>query len=143
MKKYTHDQILQLVRAFETHQLPKAAWTHEAHLIVAIHHASSYPESQTLGLTRQQIRSYNEAIGTANTDHTGYHETITRIWLTIAHQFVALHASLDLEERVNRFLQSKYADRALIFRFYSKEYLMSAEARLNYVKPDVKSVSIQ
>ena len=143
MKSYTYDQILQLVHAFETHQLPKSAWTHEAHLIVAIHHASTYTESQSLELIRRQISSYNESVGTANTDHSGYHETITRVWLAIAHQYVDQHPEWSLEKRVNQFLRSPFAEQSIIFQFYSKDYLLSTKARLDYISPDLRPVSIQ
>ena len=67
----------ELIHQFETCQLPKAKWTHEAHFIMALWYCCH----QTLPLAIQSIKDgikrYNISVGGANTDDSGYHETIT------------------------------------------------------------------
>ena len=68
--------------------LPKREWTHAAHFAVAFW-LLGRSDSDAMRDMRGLIRAYNEASGVANTDTTGYHETITvaslraaRAWLT-------------------------------------------------------------
>jgi len=61
--------------------LPKSAWTHAAHVAVSAWHAwPDLPLASLVERMRAGITAYNEAVGTANTATSGYHETLTRFW---------------------------------------------------------------
>ncbi len=77
----TAEAIEELVQGFLRGDLPRARWSHRAHLPVGLWHLQRYTADQALGLLRQRIRRYNTAVGVANTDHSGYHETLTRFYL--------------------------------------------------------------
>lgn len=69
--------------------LPKAAWTHAAH--VAVCAAEAWPDVPLEALAARMkagILAYNTAVGTANTTTSGYHETLTWFWceVVLAHR---------------------------------------------------------
>jgi hypothetical protein len=72
-----------LVAAFLARTLPKSAWTHVAHLRVGLWHVRRLGETGALTALRSAISSYNEAVGTANTDTSGYHETLTIFYVRL------------------------------------------------------------
>jgi len=40
-------------------------------------------------------------------------------------------------------LITKYADRTLPFRYYTRDRLMSWEARVNWVEPDLRAIDLE
>lgn len=71
-----------LASRFADGSLPKAEWTHEAHLLVGLWHVERYGTSEALERLRTGIRRLNDRHGTPNTSLSGYHETITRAYVT-------------------------------------------------------------
>ncbi len=126
-----------LAQNFIDLRLPKAEWTHEAHLRVGLWHALRHGDPETLDLLRERIRRYNAATGGENTATAGYHETITRFYVGVIRDFVR---SADVARTVDELaveLIERYGDRALPLRYYSRERLFSTEARLGWVEPDL------
>lgn len=121
--------------------LPRAEWTHEAHLAATtyllLRHSEIDLDKELPGL----IRRYNESVGGVNSDSEGYHETITRVFLRGMRLFLE-EADLTepLHELVNELLLSPMGRREWPFRFYSRELLLSVEARRNFVAPDVAAL---
>lgn len=78
--------LLRLLSGFTTATLPKAAWTHEAHLlaglseVLAARAVDANPQraaDRALGDLRRRIMALNDAHGVANSDTSGYHHTLT------------------------------------------------------------------
>src|SRR5882724_13441194 len=63
-------------------------WTHAAHLTMAFWYLSRMDETQATERIRSGILHYNECQGTANTDVSGYHETLTIFWIRIVATFL-------------------------------------------------------
>ena len=61
--------------------LPRAEWTHEAHLAATTYLLTRRPDIDVDKELPGIIRRYNESVGTPNSDTEGYHETITRLFL--------------------------------------------------------------
>jgi hypothetical protein len=127
-----------LAAAFLSCTLPREAWTHSAHLIVGLWHIDRYGTEEALSRLRVAIRRLNESHGTPNSDDDGYHETITRAYVQLLSQYYAsCAAEMSLGERVTRLLRSPLADRDVLYAFYSRETLTSADARSRWVEPDI------
>lgn len=141
MTSYTKAEIDSLIERFENRKLPRAEWTHEAHLVVAIWYCSKHPFEMALELTRQYITGHNESVGTPNTDTEGYHETITKFWLIAANNFILASEPVSITELCNNFLQSEMASSSYPMNFYSKEKLFSVEARHTWVEPDLNELA--
>jgi hypothetical protein len=137
---YGSDQeILGLVDGFRSHTLPQARWTHQAHLAVGLWHVLNRPAERQLEELRRGISSYNESVGTRNTDSGGYHETITALYLWAIRKFLREnYKGGSLVELVNSLLASSYAAKSFPFQYYSRDRLLSAAARRSWIAPDLK-----
>ncbi|MFT6246161.1 MAG: hypothetical protein ACJA0U_002532 [Salibacteraceae bacterium] len=140
MKNYTEIEIESLMRRFETRKLLKEEWTHEAHLVVVIDYCSTYTLSEALGLSLENISKHNESTGGINTDTDGYHETITKFWLIIADKFLENNSFESSLEACNAFINSKFGGSKFPFTYYSENVLFSAQARHNWIEPDLKPI---
>ncbi len=67
---------------------PKSQWTHAAHFAVALWMVRHWPPGAAEADMPAIIRRYNEATGVANTDDTGYRETITQASIAVARAFL-------------------------------------------------------
>jgi len=133
-----------LARQFLACTLPKAEWTHQAHLRVGAWHVDRFGATDALPRLRDGIRRLNESHGNANTPTAGYHETITAAYVTLIDAFLsAADATLTLEARIGRMLASPLGDRALLLRFWSRELLMSTQARAAWIAPDLTSLELR
>src|SRR5271156_2204791 len=83
------DEVLEIGRGLIDRTLPKSAWTHTAHFASAIWLLTYYGEGFVVRSLPGFIRAYNEATGVANTDTSGYHETITQASIRAADAFLA------------------------------------------------------
>jgi hypothetical protein len=126
-----------LVEAFLSATLPRAEWTHEAHLRVGAWHVHHHGADGALPLLRERIRRLNDSHGTVNSATSGYHETITAAYARLIADFLAADPTADLEARVAALLASPLAERAALFRFWSRERLLSPEARAAWLPPDL------
>lgn len=136
----TQSEFDYIINGFRAKTLPAKEWTHEAHLITGLWHVANFDYEEALLLMREGIRTYNESVGGMNTDSSGYHETITVFWVWLLNEFWKKNSvdNQDFERIGNAFLKSKYADRNVAFNFYTKEFLLSREARLTFVEPDMQ-----
>lgn len=141
MKFIPDEEVENLFQAFETATLPKKEWTHEAHLMVGLCFLRKFSSDEATEKIRAGILRLNDAHGTENTDFSGYHETITLFYIWTIGAFLRENtAEMSLSESANSLLASKYADRLFPLKFYSRENLMSKEARKNWVAPDLQEL---
>jgi hypothetical protein len=121
--------------------LPRADWTHEAHLAATTYLLTRRPDIDLDRDLRAIISGYNESVGGVNDDTQGYHETITRVFLHGTRLFVAdADADEPLHEMVNALLLSPMGRRDWPLRHYSAERLFSVEARRKFVTPDLAAL---
>ena len=128
------------MRGLIARSLPKAEWTHHAHLRAGLWHALHYPDDVALELLRERIRAYNEATGVANTASSGYHETITRFYLHVIRTYLR---SVDSQRAIDELAQeliARYGDRDLQLRHYTRQRLFSPEARFSWLEPDLEEL---
>jgi hypothetical protein len=127
-----------LAARFTALTLPKDEWTHAAHLTVGAWHVDRHGPVEALTLLRHGIRRLNESHGNVNTATNGYHETITAAYVTLlAAYLAACPPGLSLDARVERLLASPLAARDMLFTFYSRDRLLSVDARARWVDPDL------
>jgi hypothetical protein len=121
--------------------LPRAEWTHEAHLAATTYLLIRHPE---IALDRELpglIRRYNESVGGVNSESEGYHETITRVFLHGVRLFLGdADPRQPLHALVNGLLLSPMGGRDWPLRFYTRERLFTVEARRNFIEPDVAAL---
>ena len=121
--------------------LPRANWTHEAHLAATTYLSLRHPEIDLDAELPGVIRAYNASVGGVNDDTQGYHDTITRVFLHGVRLFLAeADRSEPLHELVNDLLRSPMGKRDWPLRFYSPELLFSVPARRGFVSPDLRAL---
>ena len=117
--------------------LPRAEWTHEAHLAATTYLLLKRPDVDIDKELPGIIRRYNESVGGVNSDTEGYHETITRAFLHGVRLFLSeTDPKEPLHELVNELLLSPMGRRDWPLRFYSPARLFSLEARRAFMPPD-------
>jgi hypothetical protein len=129
-------EALDLCREFSAGRLPKAAWTHRAHLTVALWYLNRLPTRDALSAIRAGIQEHNRAVGTPNTPTSGYHETITVLYVRVVASYLRDRDHSSFVEMCNR-LYDELGGRELPFRYYSRDRLGSTEARLGFIEPDL------
>jgi hypothetical protein len=121
--------------------LPRAEWTHEAHLAATAYLLLKHPEIDLDIELPGLIRRYNESVGGVNDDRQGYHDTITKVYLRGVRLFLEeADARRPIHELVNELLHSPMGTRDWPLRFYSPEWLMSVEARREFIAPDLSTL---
>ena len=121
--------------------LPRAEWTHEAHLAATTYLLLRHPEFDLDGELPSLIWRYNESVGGVNSDTEGYHDTITRVFLHGVRQFLGdANQGKPLHELVNALLLSTMGRRDWPLRFYTRDRLFSVEARRQFVTPDLAAL---
>jgi hypothetical protein len=135
---WPHDDAIRRVgEGLLARTLPRASWTHEAHLSACAWLILERPDIEPERDLPDIIRRYNESVGGVNDESQGYHETITQTFIRAVRGHVATTAGRALHERVNALLLSPEGRRDWPLRFYSWELLFSKEARLDWVEPDL------
>ena len=131
------EEVKKLIEAFETCTLPRADWTHAAHLTVAFWYLVCYPLPEATVRIKTGILRYNESQGVKQTKDGGYHETITLFWIHVVRHYLTMatldaHLTALLNDLINR------CDTRLPLAHYSREFLFSWDARLQWREPDLK-----
>lgn len=124
--------------AFEKTTLPRAEWTHRAHLAVAAWYLARHSPDQATPLIQNGILKLNAALGIVSDADSGYHETITQFYIgMIAHHLRTAGANLPLVAAVNLLLTAR-GQAGLPLEYYGRELLFSRAARARCLPPDLK-----
>ncbi len=141
---YSEEEITRIGEKLLDRSLPKAEWTHAAHCAAGIYLLTRRRDIDVAVELPGIIWRYNEASGTANTDDDGYHETITRFYIALISAYVASRpGGGSLTGLVTDFMAGPLGARDLPLKFWSKDRLMSVEARRVGVAPDPASLDIK
>jgi hypothetical protein len=131
------DDVIFIGRGVLERTLPKSAWTHAAHFATAIWMLRCRPDLDPTLALPQAIRAYNESTGVANTETSGYHETITQASIRAAGAFVARDTTMPLFEICNSVLASPLGRSDWLLEYWTRPRLLSPEARRSWVAPDI------
>jgi hypothetical protein len=138
MTDMTDEEIERIATGFAAHTLPRDEWTHRAHfaacLWLLMRRPDILPERDMPGM----IRGYNESVGGVNSDSAGYHETITRASIHAArHLLSTLPPDAAPGAALRALMASPLGDRNWLFAHWTRDRLMSVEARRAWVAPDL------
>ncbi len=108
-----------------------------AHLTVGLWYARESSAEEVLERVRAGIKRYNVACGVEDTPTGGYHETITRFYMWLIGKYLAGVADrTDWVTVTNDLVELASVEAPN--RYYSRERLMSVEARLDWLPPDLR-----
>jgi hypothetical protein len=139
----TETELQGFAARFESAEIPKAEWTHAAHLAIGLWHVHRYGREEALPRLRTGIRRLNDAHGTLNTPTGGYHETVTRAYVELFADLLAAGPSgTTLAETLRVVLAGPLGARHVLLRHYSREKLFSPEARASWIEPDLRPLAV-
>jgi hypothetical protein len=130
----SRDSFQDFLLKWEAGVLPKKEWTHAGHVAVGAYHAVEFPET-AFERTRDGIIRYNEAVGTVNSDCSGYHETLTRLWSLVLGKVT--RGFSDSWEAVLHAAEKLGEERDLHYLYYSFDVVRSTAARRSWIAPDL------
>ena len=123
--------------AFEDCSLPLEEWQHHRfHLRAAYLYLRAHGLDGAIERMRANISAFNEAKGLPNAIDMGYHETLTQGWLRVLDGLMRAHGPLENHDAFyarHSYLQSKM----LLLLYYSRDRIMSQEAKDGFVQPDL------
>jgi hypothetical protein len=127
----TDAEVIEMTASFERCEWPYPRWTHRAHLGVALCYLRMYPLEEALARIRHHIPLYNRTCG----DPTGYHDTLTVLFMRRIHRYLQDHpGQRSLVASVEELATA--CDMRWPLRYYSPERLWSTAARSGWVDPD-------
>ncbi|HXH60537.1 MAG TPA: hypothetical protein VNI20_04200 [Fimbriimonadaceae bacterium] len=116
-------------------KVPNEEFSHRNHLAMA---ACTVFGGGTLEDIRATILALNEANGVEQTQTGGYHETLTVAWHALVKAHLASqHEGTGRLAAVNSVLCA-LDDKRIILRHYSRDLIMSWDARTQFVEPDLE-----
>jgi len=119
--------------------LPRAEWTHEAHLAACLWLLAERADIDAAAALPDIIRRHNESVGTVNDDQGGFHASITSAYLVgVAAFLTRCDAAMPLAAKVNALLAAPEGQRDWPLHFYSRALLFSVAARRAVVAPDLR-----
>lgn len=119
--------------------LPKSEWTHAAHFAAALW-LLKRGGVRAMREMPPLIMAYNEATGVANSDTSGYHETITLASLRAAHSWLLNRPEAPLHVVLGELLASEIGRSDWVFRYWTRPLLFSVTARKSWVEPDLAAL---
>jgi hypothetical protein len=134
------DEIRDLVAAFERCELPRAAWTHRAHLVTALWYLVHYGPDKGGERVRTGIKRFNAANGVAQTPDGGYHETITCFYLWVVSRHLRDAPPGTSFADLASTLVASWGNKNRPLEYYSRDRLFSWEARTGWVEPDLRAL---
>jgi hypothetical protein len=81
-------------------------------------------------------------VGGINSETSGYHETLTFFWLWALEQYCVIQGKITFDQTTldDMLWTEELADRNLWLNYYSKDYMMSVRARMEFLDGDLKSL---
>ena len=136
------DQVMRIYEGILKRDLPKAEWTHGAHLCagtaIIIKRGIEKAELDMPDI----IRNYNLACGVKNTETDGYHHTITMSYLRIIAKFLNdnFKRRCEIGASASAVLADDIADPKHLLKFFSRDLLFSVKARKEWQDPDLRAL---
>lgn len=130
----TPDAFRRFVETWEEGALPKAAWSHAAHVAVGACYAIRYG-ADAMDHLRHGIKKHNAAVGTVDSSRNGYHETLTRFWFDLVSTVTA--GAVDPWLAAFHAVERLGEERDLHRLYYSFDVVNDTRARATWVPPDL------
>lgn len=133
---YLHpDEIASVVHKFENCEFQNSEFTHACHLTVAAWYLSHFSPEESLERMRSALLRFTNHHGVK-----GYHETITRFWLLMSANFLGqAPTEWSFTDKVNELIQ-RLGRKDMLFDYYTREKVMSDEARSGWIEPDLQLI---
>jgi len=128
---------VELTRALERGEIANEKFHHASHLHVAwVYLSESSAVEEAAAKMRNTLRRFAASVGKVEK----YHETITLFWIRFLARVRAASAGKKLEEIVES--NPRLLEKSFPLTYYSRDRLFSDCARMSWVEPDLKPISL-
>jgi hypothetical protein len=129
----------EFLAAFEAAAIPSERWKHRDHVRMAFLYLRDLSFDEALSRIRAGIRALNRANGVEDTPTEGYHETATVAWAHVIASCIVHHGRPPATADFESFAQAnpQLCARTLLRGYYTRERILSPEARATFVEPDL------
>jgi len=124
------------LQQFEACVIPQTQFHHREHLKVAYIYLRRHSLEEAVKKVRVGINAINKAHRVPDAPDRGYHETITQAWLRLVDMTLREYGPA---ETADGFLNQhpQLLEKKALRLFYSKDLMMSAKAKAEFVEPDL------
>ncbi len=124
------------IARFESQRWPLEDWNHREHVRLAYLYLRRCSFEDAALRMRVGIKAHNAAHGVADSQTSGYHETLTIAWLRLIDAMLREYGP---EESADAFCDAhpELLQKQVLRLFYSRERLMSLQAKKQFVEPDL------
>jgi hypothetical protein len=129
------------LRQFEECTWPLDQWHHRQHVKVAYLYLRQYPLAQAVDRMRESIQRFNAAHHVPEALDRGYHETLTQAWMHLVHFTLCQYGPAVSADEFFDAHPQLWQMKVLRF-FYTRERLMSAEAKARFIDPDLSELPV-
>ena len=134
----SEESLEQFLEDFENASIAFSDWTHSAHIAMACCYILKLQLCDLLPGVRKRIKNYNLRGGGQNTDSSGYHETLTILWLWVLKEFVDQQPAEIRRLDLVLAAVAQFGGNRLYPEYYSYEVNKSIDARRRWIEPDRK-----
>ena len=124
------------LRQFEAGTFPLNQWHHREHIKIAYLYLCAHPFEVAIERMRTGIRALNAAHRVPDELTRGYHETMTQAWMRLVEVTICEYGPAGSADEFFE-LNPQLAEKKVLRLFYSRERIMSAEAKAKFVEPNL------
>jgi hypothetical protein len=129
------------LRQFEDCTFPVEQFHHREHIKVAYLYLRTHSLDGAVTKVREGIKRYNACHKVPEAIDRGYHETITLAWIRLVHFTMCEYGVVESADAF--FEQHPELSQTKTLRlFYSRDQIMSAEAKAAFVPPDLTNFPV-
>lgn len=135
----SEDELDALMARFAAREMPNAEFSHRYHLAMC---ACMVFDGHSLDDVRDTILAVNAKNGVEQTTTGGYHETITVAWFALIKTHIASLPEETPRLRAVNCVLHEFKDKYALLKHYSRDRIMSWEARKGYIEPDLAPLPV-
>lgn len=121
--------------------IPRAEWTHRAHVRAAYLMLRRHPLPEAIDRMRTAIQALNAANAVPEGKEMGYHETLTQAWMRAVDATMRTFGS-DVSADAFLDCHTQLTNRHIMRLFYSRERITSWEAKERFIEPDLAPLPV-
>jgi hypothetical protein len=129
----------ELLRRFESRDLPRELWTHRAHVKVAFLYLREHPWEEAIARLRTGIQALNAANHVPEGPQEGYHETTTVAFARLIAATIAAYGAAFPTPTADAFCDTHphLLNKHILRLFYSPQQRLHPEAKHRFIEPDL------
>ncbi|MFN2454393.1 MAG: hypothetical protein ABR577_09255 [Pyrinomonadaceae bacterium] len=125
--------IEELVRKFESCELPVSEFKHRQHITVALWYLKHFAPQEAAERMRRRLRRLLN-----HYNLQGYNETLTLFWMRRIKKALDEFGTENFDAIIVAGVLAACGDSQLVYDYYSKERISSEEARESWIEPDLR-----